>query len=67
MTDSTTMEKQADLAGPGIGNYEDLKDVLPDDYTPQSSATCAGNVIFRFWNREWNKHKVRHSGRVQRI
>ena len=25
-------DKQADLAGPGIGNYEDLAKVLPDDY-----------------------------------
>ncbi len=25
-------DKQADLAGPGIGNYEDLEQVLPDDY-----------------------------------
>ena len=30
----TTLDKQADLAGPGIGNYEDLEKVLPDDYTP---------------------------------
>ena len=27
------LDKQADLAGPGIGNYEDLEKVLPDDYT----------------------------------
>ncbi len=26
--------KRADLAGPGIGSYEDLEKVLPDDYTP---------------------------------
>lgn len=26
--------KEADLAGPGIGNYEDLAKVLPTDYTP---------------------------------
>ena len=25
-------DKQADLAGPGIGNYDDLAKVLPDDY-----------------------------------
>jgi aspartate--ammonia ligase len=29
----TTLDKQADLAGPGIGNYEDLEKILPDDYT----------------------------------
>ena len=33
MSASTTgTDKQADLAGPGIGNYEDLEKVLPDDY-----------------------------------
>ncbi|MBK8043064.1 MAG: hypothetical protein IPK21_10680 [Haliscomenobacter sp.] len=26
------VDKKADLAGPGIGNYEDLKRVLPTDY-----------------------------------
>ena len=25
-------DKKADLAGPGIGNYEDLTKILPDDY-----------------------------------
>ena len=25
-------DKKADLAGPGIGNYEDLEKILPDDY-----------------------------------
>ena len=27
------LDKQADLAGPGIGNYEDLDKALPTDYT----------------------------------
>jgi len=27
-------DKKADLAGPGIGNYEDLEKILPNDYTP---------------------------------
>ncbi len=27
-------DKKADLAGPGIGNYEDLEKVLPSDYRP---------------------------------
>ncbi|MGZ4403339.1 MAG: aspartate--ammonia ligase [Gaiellaceae bacterium] len=26
--------KEADLAGPGIGDYTELEDVLPDDYVP---------------------------------
>lgn len=29
---STMMDKQADLAGPGIGNYDELEKVLPQDY-----------------------------------
>ena len=31
---STTIEKQADLAGPGIGSYEEVAKALPDDYVP---------------------------------
>jgi len=27
-------DKKADLAGPGIGNYEDLEKILPTDYEP---------------------------------
>ena len=26
--------KKADLAGPGIGNYDDVEKILPTDYTP---------------------------------
>src|SRR5690349_5930035 len=29
---STMMAKQADLAGPGIGNYDELETILPQDY-----------------------------------
>jgi aspartate--ammonia ligase len=29
----TMQDKKADLAGPGIGNYEDLERILPDDYS----------------------------------
>jgi len=32
MKDPATMDKKADLAGPGIGSYEDLEKVLPRDY-----------------------------------
>jgi aspartate--ammonia ligase len=31
---SMTVAKEADLAGPGIGDYAELERVLPDDYTP---------------------------------
>ena len=30
----TTTEKRADLAGPGIGSYEELEALLPTDYAP---------------------------------
>jgi aspartate--ammonia ligase len=29
---STTLSKQADLAGLGIGNYDELERILPQDY-----------------------------------
>jgi len=29
-----TTAKQADLAGPGIGDYDELEHILPDDYRP---------------------------------
>jgi len=31
---TSTPEKQADLAGPGIGTYEEVASVLPTDYAP---------------------------------
>ena len=34
---STMVSKQADLAGPGIGNYEELEKVLPQDYNSSLS------------------------------
>ena len=33
----TMVSKQADLAGPGIGNYEELEKVLPQDYNSSLS------------------------------
>ena len=32
MTSAIALDKTADLAGPGIGNYDELVKVLPDDY-----------------------------------
>jgi aspartate--ammonia ligase len=32
------LDKTADLAGPGIGDYAELEHVLPDDYTPLLTA-----------------------------
>jgi aspartate--ammonia ligase len=33
MMSTTMVDKAADLAGPGIGNYEELARILPDDYS----------------------------------
>lgn len=30
---TTLLDKKADLAGPGIGNYDELEKILPSDYT----------------------------------
>ncbi|MFQ5654166.1 MAG: aspartate--ammonia ligase, partial [Planctomycetota bacterium] len=58
-------DKKADLAGPGIGNYEDLQKVLPDDYstplTPketQKAITAVKNGIEEGLCRELNLMRV---------
>jgi aspartate--ammonia ligase len=33
-TETPGLDKRADLAGPGIGNYEELAKILPTDYVP---------------------------------
>jgi aspartate--ammonia ligase len=38
--------KKADLAGPGIGTYEDLEKILPTDYTPLLSPRDTQRAIF---------------------
>lgn len=32
--DPRTADKRADLAGPGIGNYQEIEKILPNDYKP---------------------------------
>jgi len=39
-------DKKADLAGPGIGNYEELEKVLPSDYEPILDARDTMNALF---------------------
>ncbi len=34
MEEKYMSDKKADLAGPGIGNYDDLEKILPNDYKP---------------------------------
>jgi aspartate--ammonia ligase len=43
---STTGDKKADLAGPGIGNYEELEKVLPDDYESALSRRETQEAIY---------------------
>jgi len=39
-------DKKAHLAGPGIGDYEELKHILPDDYNSLLSPKDTQNAIF---------------------
>lgn len=43
-------DKKADLAGPGIGNYDDLKQELPDDYEPLLSPKETMQAVFAVKN-----------------
>lgn len=44
------LEKVADLAGPGIGNYEDLEKILPDDYVSLLPPNETQSAIFAIKN-----------------
>jgi len=39
-------DKKADLAGPGIGNYDELEKILPQDYTSFLTPKEMQNAIF---------------------
>ncbi len=43
-------DKKADLAGPGIGNYDDLARELPDDYEPLLSPMETMQAVFAIKN-----------------
>lgn len=43
-------DKKADLAGPGIGNYEDLEKVLPDDYESSLDVRDTQYAIYEIKN-----------------
>ena len=58
-------DKKADLAGPGIGNYEDLEQILPNDYTSlltpketQIAISAAKTYIEEGLSRELNLIRV---------
>ena len=41
-----TAAKEADLAGPGIGDYAELERVLPDDYEPRLSPKATMQALY---------------------
>jgi aspartate--ammonia ligase len=43
---ATGADKRADLAGPGIGDYEELEKVLPDDYESALDRRATQEAIF---------------------
>ncbi len=45
-TSTDMSSKKADLAGPGIGNYEDLDKILPHDYNPLLNPKDTQRAIF---------------------
>jgi aspartate--ammonia ligase len=45
-----TASKKADLAGPGIGNYEDVEKILPQDYGSSLTPKDTQNAIFAVKN-----------------
>ena len=45
-----TVEKKSDLAGPGIGNYDDVEKILPRDYTSLLNPKETQRAIFSLKN-----------------
>lgn len=43
---SSHAQKKADLAGPGIGSYEELEEILPGDYNPLLTPKETQQAIF---------------------
>ena len=39
-------EKAADLAGPGIGSYEEIEEILPNDYSPLLNPKETQSAVF---------------------
>ena len=45
-------DKQADLAGPGVGNYEDVAEILPGDYSSLLTPRETQQAIFAVGTQE---------------
>ena len=50
MEEETMSDKKADLAGPGIGNYDDLEKILPKDYSSSLTPKETQIAIFAVKN-----------------
>ncbi|MDI6809890.1 MAG: aspartate--ammonia ligase [Candidatus Eisenbacteria bacterium] len=50
MGQKTMADKKADLAGPGIGNYEDLEKILPSDYSSLLTPKETQKVLYAVKN-----------------
>jgi aspartate--ammonia ligase len=50
MATATLADKKADLAGPGIGNYQELECILPDDYNSSLTPRETQQAIFAVKN-----------------
>ena len=52
-------DKKADLAGPGIGNYDDLKQELPENYepllSPKEKKYRSSMVTFKFSRKNYRE------------
>jgi aspartate--ammonia ligase len=51
MTDTLELEKRSDLAGPGIGSYEQLEGILPGDYRSLLDPLQTQRAIFALKDR----------------
>ena len=47
---SDKSDKKADLAGPGIGDYDELEKILPNDYTPILDRRVTMKAVFALRN-----------------
>ena len=48
--ENSMVDKKADLAGPGIGDYDELERILPKDYTPLLNPKDTQKAIFAVKN-----------------
>ena len=57
--------KKGDLAGPGIGNYDDLAKILPKDYNSILNPLDTQKAIFSVKNYIEEKWELHQRGKVK--